>query len=201
MWWFLWMEVIKKRNGSLVPHRHLFALLFSSRGWKRGRGMGVGGSQTSGQPTTVLDNRRSHSFFNPSVGSHFFPLSPACTDPQLMGTTTSWCLMANVPNGEACWSRPETFGFGPVNIQIYILPCGPFYSLFHCLSTALSLARSVSLSSTTPPFLALSRSLSLFSSQDPSHCWMAALPVSALTWLVSQSERPRLLVSPCHYSP
>lgn len=50
---------------------------------------GWGGSQTSGQPTTVLDNRRSHSFFNPSVGSHFFPLSPACTDPQLMGTTTS----------------------------------------------------------------------------------------------------------------
>lgn len=72
MWWFLWMEVIKKRNGSLVPRRHLFALLFSSQGWKRGRGMGVGGSQTSGQPTTVLDNRRSHSFFNPAVGAYFF---------------------------------------------------------------------------------------------------------------------------------
>lgn len=91
--------------------------------------------------------------------------------------------MANVPNGEASWSRPETFGFGPVNIQIYILPCGPLYSLFHCLSTSLtrSLARlrARSLSLSAPPLphflLSLTPSPSLVVRIHPTAEWLLCL--------------------------
>lgn len=50
-----------------------------------------GGSKTSDQPNTVLDNRR----LRLSAGPTSF-----CTDPQLMGKTTSNSLMATPPTAK-----------------------------------------------------------------------------------------------------
>lgn len=169
----------KERNGSLVPRCHLpFSLgsfcssVFFHR-WRRG------GSKTSEQPNTVLGNRR----LRLSAGSTSF-----CTDPQLMGKTTSYSLMATPDSKSAnAASRPPA---------LFLLT----YRFIFCRVEAFTLFSFLSLCSTTPPFLVLSLpaslSRSLFSSQDPSHCWMAALPVSVLTWVLEiWAPPPSILLS------
>lgn len=105
--------------------------------------MKMRGSETSDQPTTVLDNRRSRL---PRVPLLYLHRSSVNREDHLL------MLYGHPPTSAATKAASETSSFGPVNIQIYILPCGAFHSLF---------SLPLSLSPTTPPFLALALSFSL----------------------------------------
>lgn len=155
----LWMEVIKREtaHSSLVATFSFFLGLFWSsvffHRWRRG------GSKSSDQPNTAWQPT-----FTAFCGFHF----SICTDPQLMGKTTSYSLTTTPDRITAkAASRPPVLF--PLT-DIYILLCGGFHSFsFLSLLPLPHFLFSLSLSA--------SLSHSLFSSQDPSHCWMAALPV------------------------
>lgn len=142
----------KKRNGSLVPRCHLpFSLvsLFFQE-------MKMRGSETSDQPTTVLDNRRSQI---PRVPLPYLHRSSVNREDHLL------ILYDRPPtsiNSKAA-SRPPSFS--PVNIQIYILPCEAPHSLSRLPSLPLSL----------PPLPHFLLSLCLF--QSPSLSLSSSLVV------------------------
>lgn len=162
-----WMKVIKRE----IAHWSLavnfifscvsLALLFSPKKWK------WGGQRPPTSPPPSLTHQRS---LIPRVPLPFLHRSTVKKEDPLLR------LYEHPLSSISTRAHSRTPSFSPVNIQIYILPCGAF----HSVSRLLSLSHHSPISCSLPRLLFQSPSLSffLFSSQDPSHCWMAALLVS-----------------------
>lgn len=145
-----WMRVIKREMAhwslavTFLFLWCLLALLFSSKKWK------WGGQRPPTSPPPCLTHRRS---LIPRVPLPFLHRSTVKKEDHLLR------LYNHPPSSISTKATSRPPSFSPVNIQIYILPCGAFHSVSRLLS--LSHHSPISCSLSLSPLLLVSLSLPL----------------------------------------